>query len=92
MSFLLSDSHSQSRAKLQLRDHSSATFVEKFSLENKAFENTFKFMPNFHFMNAAFVENLSNLNLLLTIISTDSIQTSDSSAEFVEEILKYCMC
>ncbi len=55
--FLLSGSHSQPRVKLHLRDHSSATFAEKFCLENKTFENTFKVMRS---MNATFVENFSN--------------------------------
>ncbi len=60
MRFLLSDFHSQPRAKRKLRDHSSATFAEKLFLKNGEFDSMFKIMPNLQCMNAAFVQNLSN--------------------------------
>jgi hypothetical protein len=46
----------------KLRDRSSATFVEKFFLENEGkiiLHSMFKVMPNLQFMNATFVENHS---------------------------------
>ncbi len=92
--FLLSDSHSQPRAKTKLRDHSSATFVEKFLLEKEMFGSMLKVMPNLHLMTATFVENHSNLNLFLTIILSGNIQSqiSDSSAEFAEKTSKHWLC
>jgi hypothetical protein len=88
---LLSDSHSQPRAKINLGDHSNATLAENFLLEKEIFESMFKVMPNLHFMNATFVENFLSLNQFLTIILSGSIQTqiSDTSVEFAGKILKH---
>jgi hypothetical protein len=53
-SFSLSDSHSQTRAKLQLRDHSSATFAEKFFQRKLILLSMFGVMPKFQSMHVNF--------------------------------------
>ncbi len=56
--FLLLDFHSQPRAKTKLRDHLSATFVERFLLEEDTFNSMFEFMSNLQSMSAVFVEKV----------------------------------
>jgi hypothetical protein len=57
--FYFSDSHSKAQAKLQLRDHSSATTAEKFFLKNGKFESTFVIISSLQSISAKFAGNHS---------------------------------
>jgi hypothetical protein len=60
---LLSDSHSQPRAKLNLRKQSSATFMEKDLKRNNYLKDTQQFTAIGEISNAQFAKKVSKQNM-----------------------------
>jgi hypothetical protein len=79
---LLSDTPSQPRAKLQLRDHSSAMFVARSFLTSQKFERMSKYMPDFQFMDVTIVEKCLNYNITFEDIFKICTPTEDFDAKF----------
>jgi hypothetical protein len=65
--FLLSDSHSQPRAKINLKDHSSATFAEKFFLEKLTFDHMFRCIARQNLLSVTFAEKKLSQRLISVV-------------------------
>jgi hypothetical protein len=85
--FLLSDSHSQPRAKTKLRVDSNATFAEKFFLEKLTFDHMFRCIARQNLLSVTFAEKVFLQEQKFNGIFQNTSHWQIINAAFVENLL-----